>query len=117
MIEDFRVERMRAKDGLPNRILLRPKTAFGQTSIQKFSAMLLPEYAKYFDLQKESIEMDLVDKDMAVLSRGEVVMLRFYLGVWAGHNVNEFDLFAAMKSLDEKHLAIIRAWVADPVFP
>jgi len=113
------VDPVEAAEGMPDRILLRPKTAFGEMSVRqgRFKNILLPQYQKYWDFEERILHVKKAEDAMMLMSNGERAMMQFYIGVWEGRDKHNFDIFSALKMLDNKHKAIIEAWVVDPFFP
>lgn len=69
-----------------------------------------------------------------VASHGEVLAVKFVLGVWnpwtnwekiahehrllrEGTSFSRFDLFEAMNCWDDAHIAAMAAWIRKPFFP
>lgn len=77
----------------------------------------MPSIAKLWDPFKREYDPDAVDALLGVTSHGTAIMLRFFLGVWRHDNQYEFDLFEAVRTLDEEHLRVITDWMADPFWP
>ena len=84
-----------------------------------FKEMLLqcPRLAGYWNFADRECDLQSLEKALPVLSHGEQIMARFFVGVWLGENKFEFDLIDAVRTLDEPHLQMILTWMNDPVFP
>ena len=88
---------------------------------QEVYYVMLMEEAPYlmglFDWHKRICFEDRVDKFIQQASHGESIMAKFYTGIWFGKNEFEFDLFEAVKSLDELNRNRIVAWLKTPFWP
>lgn len=84
-----------------------------------FSAMLekAPYLKHLWDFNERMFIPEKVEQFLNTASHGEVIMARFFLGVWQGENDFNFDLFEAVKTLDTANLEIIIDWVKAPVAP
>jgi len=76
-----------------------------------------PRLEGYWNFSDRSCDVERLRNDLSVLSRGEVIMAKFFLAVWSGQNDFGFDLIDAVKSLDSEHIDIVVRWLADPYFP
>jgi len=76
-----------------------------------------PAFTAYWDFEDRSCDLDAIDKDIAALSHGEQIMLRFFVAIWLGENKLNFDLIDATRTLDAGCLDDIRTWLTTPVWP
>lgn len=77
----------------------------------------MPNLAKLCGPFKLEYDQQAVDNLLGVTSHGTAIMLRFFLGVWRNDNEYGFDLFDAIRTLDQDHLKMITDWIADPFWP
>lgn len=84
-------------------------------------AVLLEERAAFllplWDFESRAIRLDAVETYINSASHGECILARFFLGLWFGENKYNFDLLDAVKTQDEKSMAIIQDWLASPYWP
>jgi len=76
-----------------------------------------PRLMTYWNFEKREVKLQAIDQDIGAMSRGEQIMLRFFVAVWLGENRLNFDLIDATRALDDGNLDDIRKWLAQPVFP
>lgn len=91
---------------------LSPEQARFKTMLSKY-----PQLLGYWDFAKRECDLEGLKESLSVLSHGEQIMARFFVGLWLGENQFDFDLFDATRSLDDQHLQVILNWLNDPVFP
>ena len=82
-------------------------------------AIWLEESAPYllplWDFETSRYKRDQVEDYLSVCSTGQAIMCRFVLGVWTnGLEDYEFNLFKAMRYLEDKEMKVIQDWVKDP---
>ena len=76
----------------------------------------MPYLSKLWDFTEARYIKDRVDNYLGVCFSGEALMCCFAIQVWTG-GVNteyEFNLFRAMRVLDDKEIEIIQEWVTAP---
>jgi len=85
-------------------------------SQMKFEVMLeqYPDIACYWDF--ETMKAKIKTSEGLPLSRGELIMVDFFLSVWFGRNVN-FDIIRAAGYLSNDNKRIITNWFMDPFWP
>ena len=76
-----------------------------------------PRLMTYWNFEKREVKLQTIDQDIGAMSRGEQIMLRFFVAVWLSENRLNFDLIDATRVLDDGNLDDIRQWLAQPVFP
>lgn len=80
-----------------------------------------PELSRLKDLwtpqPSPSMDLELADKAMRVLSGGEAHLLAFLANVWLREDRYNFNLIDAVSELDEPELKIIRSWIDSPFYP
>lgn len=84
----------------------------------RFALMLegAPFLKRYWDLDERTCDVEQLNQAIDYFSHGEQVMARFYLSVWLGDN-RDFDLFEAVRTLDEYNRSIILQWIQTPFWP
>lgn len=100
-----------------NTICMTPGQA---SSKQRFYALLdrCPRIRHLWDKERAEIKVDLFEKELGVMSSGEVHLAKFMASVWFGDNQRYgFDLADAVACMDSKERQIILEWVADPFWP
>ncbi|WP_226020569.1 hypothetical protein [Serratia symbiotica] len=82
----------------------------------QFQKMLeqYPSLAVYWDF--EAREVKVKTPDDLPLSSGEKILMRFFLSVWFGRNV-DFDITRAAGVLSTENKRIITQWFLDPFWP
>ena len=85
----------------------------------KFALMLerAPYLKPLWDLEKREYIPQLIDSYLATASHGEIIMAKFFLGVWMGKDDFDFDLFDAASTLDSERRKIIVDWFQNPFWP
>ncbi|WP_048796161.1 MULTISPECIES: hypothetical protein [Serratia] len=73
-----------------------------------------PSLAVYWDF--EAREVKVKTPDDLPLSSGEKILMRFFLSVWFGRNV-DFDITRAAGVLSTENKRIITQWFLDPFWP
>ena len=91
------------------------------TQEQASFAIWLEENAPYllqlWDFEKKTYIIEKVENYLDICSPGQAIICRFSLSIWRGDNDYSFDLIQATKTLGDNELNVIRAWLANPVFP
>jgi hypothetical protein len=54
---------------------------------------------------------------MGFWSAGEIIIAKFFAGLWLHKNNFDFDLFEAASTLDSHNRSIITEWLLDPFWP
>ncbi|WP_226020470.1 hypothetical protein [Serratia symbiotica] len=82
----------------------------------QFQKMLeqYPSLAVYWDFETRKVKVKTPD-DLP-LSSGEKILMRFFLSVWFGRNV-DFDITRAAGVLSTENKRIITQWFLDPFWP
>ena len=85
----------------------------------EFALMLekAPYIKHLWDLKERLFIPEKVEQYLATASHGDAIMARFFLGVWRRENEFDFDLFEAVKVLDQGNLKIIMDWMEKPLCP
>ena len=87
---------------------------------RRFTEMLAPypRFTTYWDFNDRSCNLKAVERDIAAMSHGEQIMLRFFVSVWLRENY-QFDFMEAARFLDEDHRRVIADWFAaeNPLLP
>ncbi|MDH5327687.1 MAG: hypothetical protein OEY58_19710 [Gammaproteobacteria bacterium] len=87
---------------------------------QLFFLMLyrVPRIDHLWDVKSKSLDVELFEREIAVMSPGEVHIAKFFASVWFHSNKRYgFDLVDAVSSLDDPERELIREWIADPFWP
>lgn len=89
-------------------------------SYDRFFMMLdqVPRIRHLWDASARTLDTELFEQEMGVLSTSEAHMARFFAAVWFGDNRRYgFDLVKAAASLGPELRQIIMDWCADPFWP
>jgi hypothetical protein len=89
-------------------------------SYDKFFNMLnkVPRLVDLWDKEKEEMNIPLFEKELNVMSSGEVQMAKFFAAVWLGDNTKYgFDLVDAVGRIDAKETNLIMNWMRAPFWP
>lgn len=86
---------------------------------EKFELWLkenMPYLLKLWNFTDIRYEKDKVDSFLESCSESEALMLNFAMQVWTGGGQEEhvFNLFKALRTLDNKEIKIIQKWISDP---
>ena len=78
-------------------------------------AQQVPRIPHFMDTEKKCLNVELFERELCVMSAGEVKMAEFFASVWF-HNNGEygFDLADAAAKIDVADLKIIITWLEDP---
>jgi len=76
-----------------------------------------PALKGYWDFDKLSYDQKAINKDFYNLSRQDQIMVQFFVSVSLNRNALTFDLFAAVRELDEINSQVVKDWIDDPYFP
>lgn len=79
-----------------------------------------PRIAAVFDQQKQNYDPIALDKYMCTCSKGERILMEFFLAVWIHHSDHPrypFDFTDAAAHLDREALDIIINWLVEPFWP
>lgn len=74
-------------------------------------------YSQFWDRDKCIYLKSKVDDFLKVGSSGEVIMLRFFLGVWLHKNSFDFDFTDAAANLEPENMRFITDWLNSPFWP
>jgi hypothetical protein len=85
----------------------------------RFKEMIEPysKLAEYWDFEKRECDQEGIENALTVLSHSKAVLLRFFVAIWMGENVHNFDLIDAVKALDTERRKVILTWFENPFFP
>jgi len=88
-------------------------------SQHRFAELLeqVPWLQPYWDVRQNSYQPDRLASAMEAWAHGEQIMARFFVMVWRGQNVLDFDLADAAAVLDQPLRLIISQWFMDPFWP
>ena len=89
-------------------------------SQKRFFEMLkqVPRIKHLWSEEKKEIILDVFEKELSVMSPGEVYMAKFFASVWFGDNRRYgFDLVDAVASIDMPERKLIIDWIANPFWP
>jgi hypothetical protein len=89
-------------------------------SYDKFFNMLnkVPRLVDLWDKEKEEMNIPLFEKELNVMSSGEVQMAKFFAAVWLGDNTKYgFDLVDAVGRIDPRETNLIMNWMRAPFWP
>lgn len=89
-------------------------------SRERFYKMLdqVPRICHLWDRERHELKVDLFEKELGVMSTGEVHMAKFLAALWFNNNSRYgFDLVDAVSSIDHNERRIIAEWAIDPFWP
>lgn len=89
-------------------------------SIERFYQLLDkadPTIQQFWNREKHEIVTKIPPSVLESMGTRKNHLLNFLGNVWAGADNYRFCFMEAVKDLDEKDLAIIREWLADPFWP
>lgn len=77
-----------------------------------------PRIDHLWDREKNVLNIELFEKELGVMSSGEVHLAKFFASIWFHNNKRYgFDLVDALSTLDRSERDLIIDWVADPFWP
>ncbi len=89
-------------------------------SYEKFYKMLdkVPRLSLLWDRDKNKLNADLFESELAVMSSQEVAMAKFFASLWFHNNSKYgFDVADEISSLDQEFRNLIANWCAKPFWP
>lgn len=89
-------------------------------SQKRFFKMLqqVPRISHLWDEDKRELKIKLFERELGVMSSGEVVMAEFFASLWFHNNKRYgFDLVDAISRIDSPERKLIIEWIADPFWP
>lgn len=89
-------------------------------SIERFYKLLDkadPTIQQFWNREKHEINTKIPQSLIDSMGMRKIWMLNFLTNVWFGRDEFDFRLIEAVKDLDDKDLAIIQEWIADPFWP
>lgn len=89
-------------------------------SQKKFFELLeqVPRIKHLWDKHSRSLNIELFERELGVMSSGEVCMAKFFASVWFGNNERYgFDFVDAVAWIDTPERKLIVEWVRDPFWP
>ena len=88
--------------------------------MQRFFGMLdrVPRIKHLWDKDKRELNIELFERELGVMSHGEVHMAKFFAALWLHNNTRYgFDLIDAVSSIDAAERKLIIEWISDPFWP
>lgn len=71
-----------------------------------------------WDREKHELKVNLFEKELGIMSTGEVHLAKFFASLWFNNNKRYgFDLVDAVATLDSTERKLIIDWVANPFWP
>jgi len=88
-------------------------------SVESFFKMLdqVPRIKHLWDRDRRGLKVGLFEKELGVMSSGEVHLAKFFAAIWFGYNRYGFDLVEAVSTLDDNERLLIVKWIANPFWP
>lgn len=83
----------------------------------------VPRIAHLWDAEKKgtltgTLNVELFESELGVMSSGEVQMALFFASVWFHSNSRYgFDLVDAVSSIDQEYRELITVWIQNPFWP
>lgn len=89
------------------------------TNHERFFQLLdnCPRISRLWDRNRKELNIEQLEKELKVMSSGEIHLAKFFAGIWLNHNKYGFDLIAAMDVLDANNRRLIASWIESPFFP
>ena len=86
---------------------------------KRFKSMLegYPSIEGYWNFHARDVDLDRIENDIDAMSRGEQIMLQFFVGVWLHRNELKLDFTDIAAYLDKENLEAITGWLRDPFWP
>lgn len=88
-----------------------------QTAFYLLLSRDAPFLMQLFDFQERECNLERANKYISQASQGEAIMAKFFVGVWCGKDVLNFDFVEAIKDLDRSNINIITKWMQSPIWP
>lgn len=91
--------------------------------MKKFLTILnqYPAIERYWYIENSSyvVNIEQIKNDFGLMSHGEQILIKFFLSVFTGQQQSgfEFDLFEAVRVLDQHHRNLIISWIENPFYP
>ena len=76
-----------------------------------------PYLLHIWDQDKLEYQKDVLHDYLTICSGGEAIMAKFFVSVWCGKSMENFDIFAAANDLATDDFRIILKWLNMPVYP
>lgn len=89
-------------------------------SQKRFFEMLkqVPRISRLWDEDKRELNTELFEREIGVMSSGEVVMAQFFASIWFHDNRRYgFDVVDAVASIDVPERKLIIEWMCNPFWP
>lgn len=76
-----------------------------------------PRISGLWDRNRKKMNIEQFEKELKVMSSGEIHLAKFFAGIWLNHNKYGFDIIASMHVLDTNSKRLISSWIESPFFP
>jgi len=89
-------------------------------SKERFFKMLkkVPRVSHLWNEKESIMHVDMINREINVMSSGEAHMARFFSAVWMhNNNMHDFDIVNAASSLDNEEILLIVDWLKNPFYP